>query len=245
MKNVINLDNNYYLEINSIKNTDATDITNLKLRNIIKKGNLLLNIDFNTLKEHEYKKVLRKLLRIRKIAKICKIDIGILQENEKRKVGYLINYDNENYQENEFINAINAIFYKNRYERYNYIYDTVCDYLDNFFYKKNLCDFKDNKCGEKRNTSSTWGCCRHYKVKLIGPLTKWVVCEHLKEDYTCDAKCIGCKLFTCDYLQSKGIKFKIKDILLLNVFFNPLQKFFIKYMVYTPKEKVIKRLMMS
>ena len=136
MKNVINLDNNYYLEINSIKNTDATDITNLKLRNIIKKGNLLLNIDFNTLKEHEYKKVLRKLLRIRKIAKICKIDIGILQENEKRKIGYLINYDNENYQENEFINAINAIFYKTRYERYNYIYDTVCDYLDNFFYKK-------------------------------------------------------------------------------------------------------------
>ena len=45
-------------------------------------------------------------------------------------------------------------------------------------------------------------------------------CEHLKEDYTCGSKCIACKLFTCDYLEKKGIKFKIKDILLLNVFFN-------------------------
>ena len=43
-------------------------------------------------------------------------------------------------------------------------------------------------------------------------------------------------------VEKKGIKFRIKDILLLNVFFNPLQKYFIKYMVYTPKEKILKRL---
>ena len=28
---------------------------------------------------------------------------------------------------------------------HNYIYDTVCDYLDGYFYGKNLCDFKNNK----------------------------------------------------------------------------------------------------
>lgn len=44
-------------------------------------------------------------------------------------------------------------------------------------------------------------------------------------------------------VKKKGIKFRIKDILLLNVFFNPLQKYFIKYMVYTLKEKILKRLM--
>ena len=44
-------------------------------------------------------------------------------------------------------------------------------------------------------------------------------------------------------VEKKGIKFRIKDILLLNVFFNPLQKYFIKYMVYTLKEKILKRLM--
>ena len=59
----------------------------------------------------------------------------------------------------------------------------------------------------------------------MGPFSKLVLCEYLnKENYTCDAKCLPCKLFTCDYLESKGIKFKIKDILLLNVFFNPIQK---------------------
>lgn len=44
-------------------------------------------------------------------------------------------------------------------------------------------------------------------------------------------------------VEKKGIKFRIKDILLLNVFFNPLQKYFIKYMVYTLKGKILKRLM--
>ena len=130
-----------------------------------------------------------------------------------------------------------------KYERYNYIYDTVCDYLDSYFYGKNLCDFKNNKCGEKQNTSSTIGCCHHFKNKWLGPFSKLVPCEYLNTDNTCTAKCISCKLFTCDYLEKKGIKFKIKDILLLNVFFNPLQKYFIKYMVFTPKDIIMKRLM--
>lgn len=120
----------------------------------------------------------------------------------------------------------------------------MCEYLDSYFYGKNLCDFKNNKCGEKRNTSSTTGCCHHFKHKALGPFSKLVLCEYLNsETYTCDAKCLPCKLFTCDYLESKCIKFRIKDILLLDVFFNPLQKYFIKYMVYTPKEKIIKRLL--
>lgn len=217
MESLINLDNNYYLEITNNKDTLAEDIENLKLKDIKMKKHLLLNINFNTFSKNDYKKILKKLLLIKKLSKLYKIELGI-QKNSKIKIGNLINYDPNNLQENEFISAFNAIFFKTRYDMYNYIYDTVCDYLDSFFYGKNLCDFKNNKCGEKRNTSSTWGCCRHYKVKMLGPLTKFVLCEHLKEDYTCGAKCIGCKLFTCDYLQSKGIKFKIKDILLLDVF---------------------------
>ena len=68
-----------------------------------------------------------------------------------------------------------------------------------------------------------------------------VQCEYLdKNTYKCNAKCISCKLFTCDYLEKKGIKFKIKDMLLLDTFFNPLQKYCIKYKVFTPKEKIIK-----
>lgn len=141
--------------------------------------------------------------------------------------------------------GLNAVFYKTREERYNYIYDTVCNYLDSFFYGKNLCDFKNNQCGEKRGTTSYRGCCHHYKNKLLGPLISHnlIPCEYLLNDYTCGAKCISCKLFTCDYLNKKGIKFRIKDIFLLDVFFNWFQKYFIKSMVFTPKDKIMKTLL--
>jgi len=242
MKAEVNLDNNYYLNIANYNDNELTDIEDLKINNILKKQKLLLKIDFNKLKKEEYKKILKKLLRIRKIISKTKVNIGIKEES-KILLGYILNFQENDELQKDFIAGINAIFYNTRYERYNYIYDTVCDYLDGYFYGKNLCDFKDNKCGEKRNTTSLNGCCNHYKNKLLGPLTKFVPCEHLKEDHTCGAKCIGCKLFTCDYLEKKGVKFRIRDILLLDTFFNPLQKYFIKYMVFTPKEKVIKTLM--
>lgn len=247
MKTKINLDNNYYLEILKEKNDtdiEAISIEKINIVSVLKRRKLILEIDFSILNENKYKKILKRLLRIKKVISKTKIKIGNVQ-NSKILLGYIINYDSTNKKQEEFILAINAIFYRTRYERYNYIYDTVCDYLDNYFYGKNLCEFKDNQCGEKRNTTSMTGCCHHFKNKWLGPIgSKLVLCEYLNEDHTCDAKCISCKLFTCDYLEKKGIKFRIKDILLLKVFFNPLQKYFIKYMVFTPKDKIIKRLMM-
>lgn len=245
LKTNINLNNNYYLKIvNCTSNLpiDTIDIKNLKLINILKKGKFLLKIDFKNLDRKQYRRLLKKLLYIKKIISHSKVKIGI-KNDVGILLGYLINYDEKIKEQNDFILGINAIFYNTRYERYNYIYDTVCDYLDSCFYGKNLCDFKNNKCGEKRNTSSTTGCCHHFRIKAFGPLTKLVLCEYLNKDYSCSAKCISCKLFTCDYLRKKGIKFRIKDILLLDTFFNPLQKYFIKYMVFTPKDKIIKRLM--
>lgn len=245
LKTIIDLNNNYYLKVLDKANNapiDVIDIEDLNLINILNKKRLLLKIDFKNLEKKQYKRLLRNLLFIKKIISHSKIKIGT-PEDLKILLGYIVNYDESNKQQNDFILAINAIFYNTRYERYNYIYDTVCDYLDGCFYGKNLCDFKNNKCGEKRNASSTTGCCHHFRIKCLGPLTKLVLCEYLKEDYTCGAKCISCKLFTCDYLAKKGIKFKIKDILLLDTFFNPLQKYCIKYMMFTPKDKIIKRLM--
>lgn len=246
MKTNIELSNNYVLKIFGDKNDisiNTYDIMDLKVNKIIKEKNFLIIFDFNKLKKELYKKELRKLLYIKNKIEKRNIMLGI-KEDDKILLGYLKNYDIDNRDHNDFILAINAILFKTRYERYNYIYDTVCDYLDSFFYGKNLCDFKNNKCGEKRDTNSNIGCCHHYKNKLLGPIipNNFTPCEYLKEDYTCGAKCISCKLFTCDYFEKKGVKFKIKEILLLEVFFNPLQKYFIKYMVFTPKEKILKRL---
>ena len=246
MKTKIDLDNNYFFKIaNNLDNLPAEviNIKDLKIITILKRKRFLLEIDFTNLNAIYYKITLKKLLFIKNIISKSKLEIGIPKDS-KILLGYILGYDESNKQQNDFILGVNAIFYNTRYKRYNYIYDTVCNYLDGYFYGKNLCDFKDNKCGEKRNTSSVTGCCHHAKYKWLGPLSKLTLCEYLNENYTCDAKCISCKLFTCDYLRKKGVKFKIKNILLLDTFFNPLQKYFIKYMVFTPKEKIIKRLMM-
>lgn len=244
---IIELDNGYYIELiedGKCKDDRIQNIQTIKLRESRNKGCLLLYIDFREFDKDRYKKILRKLLHIKKMVKFLKINIGVNQDS-KIKIGYINNYDENNQYHQEFIQAINAILFNTKKERYNYIYDTVCNYLDGYFYGKNLCDFKDNQCGEKRGTTSRIGCCHHFRVKSLGPFTELVPCEHLKDDYTCGAKCISCKLFTCDYLEKKGVKFRIKDILLLDTFFNSLQKYFIKYMVFTPKDKIIKRLMIT
>lgn len=245
MSKIIKIANEYFAKIlkdDRFVSADAINVSCLKVADILKREEIIFRIDFENFDVSEYKRVLRKLLKIRNTIKITKKKLG-KNENDKRIIAYILNYNENNKNHHDFILAINAIFHNTRYERYNYIYDTVCDYLDGFFYGKNLCDFKDTKCGEKRNTSSLVGCCHHYKYKILGPLSKFVLCEHLnQETHSCDAKCLSCKLFTCDYLEKKGVKFRIKDILLLDVFFNPIQKYFIKYMVYTPKEKILKRL---
>lgn len=238
----IALDNNYYFDTISDKSKNlscALDINNISFKEIKNNGILGLKVDFNMFELSSYRKILKHLMHIKSLALRNHIKLGIL-DGSKILLGYVLNYDINNKYHNDFLSAINAIMYNTKYERYNYIYDSVCDYLDSCFYGKNLCNFKNNKCAEKTNTTSVTGCCRHYSK---GPLSRLVVCEYLTKEHTCSAKCISCKLFTCDYLKKKGIEFKIKDILLLDVFFNPIQKYFIKYKVFTPKEKILKAIM--
>lgn len=245
MINIINLNNDYYIKVVNQDNDipfETISLKKLKLINVLKKEKIIFKIDFNKFSTKEYKRILKKFLLVKNIAIRMNKKFGV-EEDNKKIIAYIVNLNKNDINQMNFIYGINAVLYNNKYERYNYIYDTVCNYLDGYFYGKNLCDFHNNKCGEKRNTSSTTGCCHHFKHKMLGPFSKLVLCEYLNsENYTCDAKCISCKLFTCDYLESKGIKFKIKNILLLDTFFNPLQKYFIKYMVFTPKEKILKRL---
>ena len=125
-------------------------------------------------------------------------------------------------------------------------YDIACDYLDEQFYGKNICDFCDNKCGYKKDYDLEVGCCRHFeKHKIFGCMLfeKFVNCEYLGSDGHCQIKCMGCKLFTCAYLENKGIKFKMKDILAIDSIFNFPQKIVLKSIVYTPKDKVMNMVM--
>lgn len=232
-----------YIVYNDKIYNDFLNCKNLSLKNIKKNKLFAIKIDLKEIQEKEMKNLIRKILKLRKkVVKNKKI------ENDKNGIIFnVFNFDENNEKHKSFINALNAILRDDKRKMYEYIYDSVCDYLDNCFYGKNLCDFKDNKCGEKRNTSSEVGCCRYYKNRILGPFkvkNELVQCKYLK-DYKCSAKCLSCKLFTCDYLQKKGIKFRIKDIFLLDTFFNIVQKFILKVMVYTPKEKIIKFLLIT
>ena len=121
------------------------------------------------------------------------------------------------------IQMIHAVNIKDLEKRYSYIYDVVCNYLDNEFINKNICDFKDNKCISVRNHShcsnSCNGCCYG---------TNRGLCKNFK-DGKCIIKSISCKLFTCRYLKKQGIKFSINDINLLKYFFNIKQKYLLEY----------------
>jgi len=227
--------NNDFLVFSVIEDNLNKIFTN-KLKSII------LKIDFNLIGK-DYPNIVKKIIKIKKKCKNKKIKIGIKDE-ENVVLGYLKNYNSNNVNQRDLITAINAIFYDNNYDRYNYLYDKICEYLDNEFVVKNLCNFENDKCIAKKNTSCTMGCCHHFKNKLFGPFlpNNLVLCEYL-ENKKCSAKCISCKLFTCDYLNKQGVKFKLNDILLIKCFFNFIQKLILKLRVFTPKEKIMKELL--
>lgn len=247
--NIIRLDNSYVLIGNNSSgkiNSSILDVNDINWTKLKSSKVFIIKIDFKNIPVNSYKAILKKLLKLKRKAVRKKIDIGI-KNNEKTIIGYVYNLDYDNQKQLDFISAINAIFYRTTYDMYNYIYDTMCDYLDNQFVEKNLCDFQNNKCGEKRCTSSLTGCCHHYKNMFLGPFSlksNFVLCEYFDTTLKCcTTKCISCKLFTCDYLEKKGVKFKIRDFLLLDTFFNLSQKYIIKYKVFTPKSVILKKLL--
>lgn len=124
-------------------------------------------------------------------------------------------------------------------KRLDYLYDLICDYLDNEFRSKNICEFNCGICkkrqamineGIKKDTYLN-GCCYSYVHEKN--------CIYL-ENGMCKTKNLGCKLFTCDYLKREGYKYKLKDIYLSKYFFNFRQKLFIENAIKKSKEEVIK-----
>jgi len=244
---IIKLNNNYVL-LNNFKEThkQSIDVKNVNWKYIKSNKNLFLEIDFNTMKKNEYKFILRKLFKLKKRASRHRISMGLKDTKEQNIIiGNVLNFDGNDKEQQDFINGINAILHNTLYDMYNYIYSIVCDYLDYCFIERNLCEFKNDKCIEKRGTSSFEGCCHTFKNRFWGAIAiknNFVVCKYLKNK-TCSIQCISCKLFTCSSLRKKGVNFKISDILLLDTFFGVFQKYIIKTSVFTSKEVILKKLL--
>ena len=131
---------------------------------------------------------------------------------------------------------VTALNIKDIEKRYSYIYDEACYYLDNEFKTKNICDFQDNKCIAVRKKTchdSDYGCC--YGINRG-------VCKNL-ENKKCKISSLSCKLFTCRYLRKKGIKYRVKDIPILDFFFNIREKYIIEYSIFKDKDEIIKELL--
>ena len=120
----------------------------------------------------------------------------------------VFNYQKDNEQNIiDLTRSIKVMLLPTILEKYEYIYDTVCDFLDNEFICKNICEFKNDKCIAKRNFNITCGCCRHYKSLFSNQL---IQCEYLINK-RCSTKCLTCKMFTCNYIvkhKLKGGKYK-------------------------------------
>ena len=130
-----------------------------------------------------------------------------------------------------------AINFKTKEERYNYIYDTVCKYLDDRIINENYCEFKDDVCIKFReeDPSHKNGCCEY---ETRGK------CKYLINSECTMKTCMACKLFTCKYLyKHKNIRQRVNDYALIKYFFNRNQKYILECSFWTPKEIVMKRLL--
>lgn len=211
-----------------------------------KYNNIYFNFDFTskslTLKEAD--KLIKYIKKINNIFKKYNCNLGIKQG--KNIIIASVKYGNSNY-EKQVIYSIGTLLFNILEERIDYLYDVICKYLDDIVISNNVCGFQDNKCIAKRDTNCTMGCCHHYKHKYLGILFEkdLHLCEYQK-DKKCTAKCITCKMYMCDYIKKNyGIKFTTKNVLLIKRYFNFIQKQVIRYSFFTPKEVIMKRLLIK
>lgn len=221
---------------NVIDYSEGIDIASLKFKDLVKNKDKFIII-INMIDSHKIlKKYIKKLMIYERL---------LLKNFNEVKI-YLIDYDEEKIIFKQFYELIFPIFSGSKELVCSKAYDLACDYLDSFFYGKNLCDFHNNKCGYKKDYDIEVGCCRHFeKHKRFGLFfgEKLVHCEKLGVDGHCTIRCLCCKLMTCDYLNKKGIRFKQKDIFPIDCVFNWRQKVYIKCMAYASKEEVMKGIM--
>lgn len=123
-------------------------------------------------------------------------------------------------------------------ERYSYLYDLICEYLDNEFINKNVCGFNCGICRrrqemiDKNIKKDTYldGCCHGYKKGD---------CEYLIPGKGCSIKNIACKTYTCFYLRKRGYRYKLNNIYLSRYFFNYRQKNYIENTFFVEKDVVM------
>ena len=212
-----------------------SDLMKLKIPNIISNFFVLSNnkVDLHIPHLYCYKKINKKILKLtyntsiivsikindsdddNSIKNIIKSLISLIKIQKNNIIIYNINSVNTKYY-NYILNSIIALQFNSKREQYEYIYDTICDELDETFSQNNYCDFKNDKCianREKVSTKDIMGCCYSFKYTALGNITDRHLCKYLNNK-KCSTKCLTCKLYTCKYLKDKGYDEEYCDIFL-------------------------------
>jgi hypothetical protein len=130
-------------------------------------------------------------------------------------------------------------------ERYEYVYDALCDYFDTQFREKNHCQFENGQCFVNREglgKNREFGCCYSFNLDFFLNIRDKKVCEYLV-DTKCAAKCITCKLYTCKHLERKGISYSLLSFPDIKKVFNRNQIEVLKSNPFDTRENIINRLL--
>lgn len=175
--------------------------------------------------------VLCPLVKMFRIAKKRGITVGF-----EKLVGFSYNINKD------LLKTLEALLQENAYKECEIVYDYLCDELDKKFANNSICQFEDNRCIANRkhyNKDKIMGCC--YSFKYNGWYFSDVkLCKHQKEQ-RCAVKCLGCKLFTCDYLRKRGIRFTLQKMPIALAFFTKKQREILRTTFFVGKEEVIKK----
>lgn len=221
-------------KIKSKKILFSSNINNKIMRKLHPKMVIVIKVNNN----YDYTKLI-----IKNMCKIFEYNKSIFLEQEV--VVTIIG--NSIYLE-DLLNAFKVMTLATKREMYEFIYDTVCDWLDKNFSENNICNFKNDKCIANREgctTHENMGCCYSFKyAKLfdIRLVTDVKLCQYMQNS-KCQTKNIACKLFTCKYLRKRNVIFDMHKILLLDCFFNKKQLDIIRTNYFVSREEILNKLL--
>ena len=129
----------------------------------------------------------------------------------------------------DILQIVKAISIKNKLKRIEYIIDTICDNIDNYYKDAPMCKFINNKCECHRKKGYNYinGCCRYCKYQ---------------SNKGCTTKNVACKLFNCSYVDLNGKKKLGFNDIKLTKCLSLRQRYILINSYFTTKEDIVKDL---
>lgn len=142
---------------------------------------------------------------------------------------------------NELDSLIKLFSIKNDDEKISFVYDNICEKMMKEIKKLNYCNFENNKCVTMRYTrgfpnSKENGCCSNTYMD------KGKDCRYLNQDHSCKICSISCRVFTCQYLQDRGIDHSLWQYPIIDCSMGKLTRAKLIHNFFIPKEIMMKKL---